>query len=218
MSISSDPKYVASISDVAIQQYDINTISSPYSWVNDAIIHIFGRMIEKNINNSESGLTKKILFVAPCTVQFIRFFQNDDEVKGCLQNLNIELFETVFFPITNGTSFTSRGNHWSLLIFIPSLKEFMYCDSISSHRNIPMAHSLIKKIEFHLNYQKTKLSELDLPCQNNSYDCGVFVMAYMEYYAKNGNFNEIEKYINQSKMHELRQNFTQQIKNLGIIQ
>ncbi|KAK8835209.1 SUMO1 sentrin specific peptidase 8 [Tritrichomonas musculus] len=216
MTSSSKPEYVASLGDVIVQQYDINTLSRPYSWVNDAIIHIYGRMLEKNINNMDSGVSKKILFVAPCTVQFIRFFQIDEDVQECLQALNINDFDTVFFPITNGTSFTARGNHWSLLIFLPSLNSFLYCDSVLSHGNMPMACSLIKRIESLLLYKQTELIELNLPSQDNSYDCGVFIMAYMEYYAKHGNFDEIGNHVNQDKMNEFRKEITQQIKNLGV--
>lgn len=212
---SANQKYIACLGDISITEYDIDTLSKPYNWVNDAVIHIFGRMIEKNINESDSNAKKKILFVAPCTVQFIRFFEFEDAVKDCVQNLKIDNFEVVFFPITNGTSFTSRGNHWSLIIYLTSENKFLYCDSIYSHRDIPMAQSLIKKLELFLNLPKADFLDTDLPGQTNSYDCGVFIMAYMEYFAKNGSFNNIDNYIHQQNMSELRKNYSQQIKNAG---
>lgn len=207
--------HIACLGDVAIQKYDIDTISNPYSWVNDAIIHIFGRMIERNTNKSETNQNNKILFVAPCTVQFIRFFQIEDDVKDCVQKLKIQNFRAVFFPLTNGTSFTSRGNHWSLLIFLTSENKFLFCDSIYKNRNASIAELLIRKIELFLNLQ-AELIEMNLPSQTNSYDCGVFIMAYMEYFAQHGNFDDIEKHVNQKRVREFRQIYTQQIQNIGI--
>lgn len=210
--MSENQKYIACLRDVAIQQHDIDTIAKPHSWVNDAIIHIYGRIVEKKVNESDLD-NKPILFVAPCTVQFLRFFQVDDEVQDCIQSLKIENFKSVFFPITNGTSFTSTGNHWCLLILLPSKRTFLYCDSIRNNGNIPMAKSLIKRLKTFLNYKKTDLVIMDLPNQKNSYDCGVFIMSYMEYFAEHGNFDGIEKSVDQSKMSEFRKNYTQQILN-----
>jgi len=195
---------VCTYSNVDIYDYDINTLAG-CSWVNDAIVHIHGLLVEHENSN--------IRCVPPCSVQFIRFM-DFSIVTQVLGDWKLNEFQTVFLPITNGTSLTERGTHWSLLIWQTRECRFFHLDSLGSG-NISIASSLMKRIARNYGIQKPKLYTPWCVQQENSYDCGVFLMFYVKVICENnGNIEEAMKAVSQSQVTEFRRVLISRIRNM----
>lgn len=93
-------------------------------------------------------------------------------------------------PITNATSISSTGDHWSLLVWYPhhegeECDRFLHFDSIPSH-NEGSARQTMEKVATVFGLQNIRLFEGESPKQNNSCDCGMYVLAAEEFIARHG--------------------------------
>ena len=110
---------------------------------------------------------------------------------------DLRMKELIFFPIHNDRLF-----HWSLIVVETSTKVVYYFDSIPRERIYSTAPRIIKKYmeKYYENrgekvFFKIKRRE-DAPCQENGYDCGVFVCQYAEKIARRSPLNFSQKDLN----------------------
>lgn len=206
-------KVLKSIEDVEVYQCDIDTLR-PHMWINDHVIHFHGRMLEK------STQSPKILFIPPCSGQYIRFIPNPNDY---FEKLHPQNYSIVFIPITNGTSLTCVGCHWSLLVWYPHGRDISLMDSNNTELkgefsildslgpNIQLAQSVANKFALFYNFT-IHISKMNVPYQTNGYDCGVYLMAFEEYLANhNGNIDEIHSLITPDYITSLRSRILQDI-------
>ncbi|KAK8951619.1 Ubiquitin-like-specific protease ESD4 [Platanthera zijinensis] len=86
-----------------------------------------------------------------------------------------------------------RNEHWFLLVGVASKKTWILHDSLPNPKRKDMARDSItvfqKATEKRTNYNFKEWSLIlakNIPGQINSYDCGVYVMKYMEHILKPG--------------------------------
>jgi len=107
-----------------------------------------------------------------------------DDLKICLKNLELESKEFIFIPVNdiNNKYNGGGGNHWSLLIYQKKNNEFFYLDSMNSFIN--NTHIIVKNLKTILNIENTQNGEItdieSCKIQQNTYDCGMFVLAFTE--------------------------------------
>lgn len=200
---------IATVEDADITYFDLETLNDG-NWINDMVIQFHGRILEKTAK--EAG--KEIKFIAPCTTQFIRFYP-DEFVESAVQAIEPEKYAFVFIPITNGTSLTSRGGHWSLICWIPGRKvekeRFLHLDSIN-HYNEKTAIQVVNRFMQLMKISDYSFEKPKLPNQQNSYDCGAYLMAFEEYIVDhNCDLSHIENDLTPEYMTSFRSNLIQKI-------
>ena len=216
---------IAEIDDTIIYDHDVETLN-PGSWVNDAILHFHGRVL---IEGKTKDNKEKVLFVPPCTVQYIRFY----DAKDVFEQWKLNEFKMVFFPLTNGISLNNRGSHWSLLVWFPHgyplsdqqnllsaplQPKFAFLDSIHCNgKPISMAKELAHSVTSFFFPQKTNpdFQKCSVPRQNNCYDCGVYLMAFEDYLASNNCIENAEQLITSQYIKEYRDKLQKFIINFG---
>ena len=110
---------------------------------------------------------------------------------------DLRMKELIFVPIHNDQLF-----HWSLIVVETSTKVVYYFDSIPRERIHSHAPRIIKKyMEKYYENRGEKVSfkikrRVDAPCQENGYDCGVFVCQYAEKIARRSPLNFSQKDLN----------------------
>lgn len=209
---SSDLKdYQISFKDADVYIDDFKSLHGK-SWLNDRIIHIYGRIIQDDYED--------IFFIPPCTVQYFRF-KNGKEVLSVVSSWHLSNYKVVFIPFTNSESSRDPGNHWSLLAFFPKEgkegNRFYLCDSYQkfSSASLKSARQIVLKLVSLLKLKCYKLFKKEVPQQTNNYDCGIYLLAYMEFLAKNRSFSGMEDYVTPEKVASMRSTIERKILNVG---
>ncbi|KAI9592569.1 hypothetical protein BDF19DRAFT_205456 [Syncephalis fuscata] len=90
----------------------------------------------------------------------------------------------VFLPINNHTRLdSSGGSHWSLLVYTRHTDTFYYYDSMNIS-NLSAARNMAAKAAIVLNTRRPKFIMMPTPQQDNSYDCGIYVISITELLCK----------------------------------
>ncbi|KAI9255998.1 hypothetical protein BY458DRAFT_558496 [Sporodiniella umbellata] len=163
--------------DVVIRQSDLKTLE-PGQWLNDTMLSFHMEFLERTFVPKEA----KILFLRPGMVQLITFMEGDvTQLEGCLPP-NMEQYEIIFMPINDGKpSVAYSGTHWALLVFVRCTKSFHYYDSLKFN-NLRDAELSYKRIQPLLKLdQPAHLIPSSAPQQKNGFDCGVYVIAMIDY-------------------------------------
>jgi len=151
-------------------------------WLNDKLI---GFMFEYYEYERFSTLASTVCLVSPEVTQFIKLTQALEEVRVFLGPLELWRKELIFFAVNNNQSLlTAGGSHWSLLIYERSTSTFHHFDS-SGAINDQAANDLAKKclptISDGLGNEVMKFeSHPDCSQQDNSFDCGIYALCFVE--------------------------------------
>jgi Ulp1 family protease len=164
--------------DTQIYTRDLNTLSDD-AWVGDMIIAFQMRLLEAKYPDSDT------VFILPPTVKFIQTFPLDT-VRESLDLLNLQNASCVFLPLADIDRFGRGATHWSLLSIerTPQLV-FNHFDSMG-HSNRRPANHLTEIMANYFEVADAEVTWLPCPSQGNSYDCGVYVMAYMDMFLRTG--------------------------------
>lgn len=169
---------VLSFNDSLVRQSDIQLLDGPH-WLNDIVIGFCFEYFEREKFNHSAD---KLALISPDVAQFIKLASAED-LTSSLESLNLPTKQFVFLPVNdNENSEIAGGSHWSLLVYIRSKQEFRHYDSCSRH-NEDMAKKLAYKLQPHVHAPmgRMKFIEMDGPQQENSYDCGVYVISTAEH-------------------------------------
>jgi Ulp1 family protease len=167
---------------IDLYQRDLDTLEDS-ACVGDMIISFQIRLLETKYPDSRS------MFILPQTVQFIQLFPFN-VVKETLDGFNLHTYESVFLPLADVDRFGRGATHWSLLcIDRTSGLKFHHFDSMS-HANRRSALELIRIMTQYLGGTGPEVAFLPCPVQPNSFDCGVYVMGYMDLYLQTGKVHE----------------------------
>jgi len=165
-----------------------------------------GRWLEINIMGFTFAYFQHVLFSKCKTVKFVNpgaaqvmMHETDKEdlqdiVDGC-QLVGKEP-HLVFFPVNNaGVNISSKGSHWSLLVFDGSQGQFISFDSMNGS-NQQAAALLAKQLLPFMTRQTEEADQKDqkqhsgeklicanCPQQTNSSDCGVYTLAISRFLA-----------------------------------
>lgn len=91
----------------------------------------------------------------------------------------------VFLAINDNSKHTGWGTHWRLLVYLQGKNGFFHYDSYAS--NSFHAEQVAEKLEAFSGRKGNKLAfvEEKAPAQQNSYDCGMYVICNTEALCQN---------------------------------
>lgn len=173
------------LQDVTIFPQDIQTLNNGCC-INDGIIHFYLRLIQNNFKGSSNSF----YFFMPCSVQLIQAFEVQN-IKEIFRGLNLFNYQYVFFILSDFNLSTLSSNHWSLVILHNNDGQqiFYHFDSLNQS-NEKQAKLFINKICKIFDIQNESCVPISSIRQVNCYDCGVYVIAFIENFLSNGyNFN-----------------------------
>ncbi|KAJ2827963.1 hypothetical protein IWW50_001625 [Coemansia erecta] len=143
-------------------------------WLNDAILGFYFEYLFHEILRGDPS----ILLLKPALVQLLQ--ANVESIQSVLPS-DIHTKDIIFVPIGSGT-------HWSLLVYCRQTQppSFHYFDSMA---NANYHHALAAKhrLEQLLLGAQRPLAQMvahSCPQQENSYDCGVFVLLFVDLLAR----------------------------------
>ena len=171
----------------SIKQSDIDTLSD-YQYLNDLIISFYYEILNEKYDNND------IILLDPAVSMSIIFDQDLEDIKLCIFDpLNMSNKKYIFVPINDNTKieYKTSGSHWALNIIDVNNNTIYYLDSMLG--NISNAKVSVRKFEKLFGKKFNFVYALENTYQNNSSDCGMFVLGFTETflkYLKEKNFNQ----------------------------
>jgi sentrin-specific protease 8 len=117
-----------------------------------------------------------IEILGPSLVEFLKSIPSspsEEELLESIKPLHLMCKKVVLAVIHN-----PKGAHWSLLVFIPN-GNFYHLDSLNSI-NKEVAKAFASRLMLALKLSNCEFIEKPSSKQDNSYDCGLFVIANSE--------------------------------------
>ncbi|XP_053127824.1 sentrin-specific protease 8 [Hemicordylus capensis] len=167
---------VLSYMDSLLRQSDVSLLDPP-CWLND---HIIGFAFEYFASGQFRDFASQVCFIGPEVAQFIKCTASQEELALFLEPLDLPHKKVVFLAINDNSSQAAGGTHWSLLVYSQDKDCFAHYDS-HTRSNSVHAKRVAGKLEAFLG-QKGKIAfvEEKAPAQQNSYDCGMYVICNTE--------------------------------------
>ncbi|GAB1294309.1 Sentrin-specific protease 8 [Apodemus speciosus] len=173
---------VLSYMDSLLRQSDVSLLDPP-SWLND---HIIGFAFEYFANSQFHDCSDHVCFISPEVTQFIKCTSSPAEIAMFLEPLDLPHKRVVFLAINDNSNQAAGGTHWSLLVYLQDKNSFFHYDSHSRSNSIH-AKQVAEKLKAFLGSKGDKLVfvEEKAPAQQNSYDCGMYVICNTEALCQN---------------------------------
>lgn len=167
---------VLSYMDSLLRQSDVLLLDPP-CWLND---HIIGFAFEYFASEQFRDLSDQVCFVGPEVAQFIKCTASQEELALFLEPLNLLQKKVIFLAINDNSNQAAGGTHWSLLAYFRDKNCFAHYDS-HTRSNSSHAKQVARKLEIFLS-KKDKIAFIEekAPAQQNSYDCGMYVICNTE--------------------------------------
>lgn len=167
---------VLSYMDSLLRQSDVSLLDPP-CWLND---HIIGFAFEYFANDQFRDFSDQACFVGPEVAQFIKCATNLEELALFLEPLDLLRKKIVFLAINDNSNQAAGGTHWSLLVYFQDKNAFAHYDS-HSRCNSAHAKQVARNLQSFLGKRgKAAFVEEKAPAQQNSYDCGMYVICNTE--------------------------------------
>lgn len=190
---------IIEIGDVQINSQEFNTLADGMC-VGDMIMHFLLRCLQKKYKERENFFYPFM----PCTVQFIQTYPVE-MTKSSFTDLNLGSYQYIFFPLSDFTAEKMAASHWSLL-YIDNTKgdmQFKHFDSMN-HSNIKPANDFVNIIQQIFDLKNLTIEELICNKQTNTYDCGIYVMAYIDALLRCQNHNDANQQLTPSLIDNYR--------------
>ncbi|XP_018011213.1 sentrin-specific protease 8-like [Hyalella azteca] len=171
----SDP-VVLSFHDSLLHESDLRLLKGRH-WLNDALISFWLEYLQHTIFPDQT----RVLCVGPEVTQLLKMC-DPAEVAVVLDPLEANHKDFILLPVNdNNSAIASGGSHWSLLVFSRFDFKWYHYDSMRGS-NYQHARSLVQRIN---RYLERDAVLVDATCtqQDNSYDCGAFVLLNAEHAA-----------------------------------
>ena len=204
--MASDPGLMLAYKQSTVYVSDYRTLNDR-TWLNDTIIGFAYDILANKIYHDSPK--NSLLFVHPTTVNVIKFENDEEDLVPLIVDAGLQTFDYIFLPINNSQSIMSgSGSHWALMLYQRHNNTFYYLDSAGTY-NLLYAKKIANKIYpyIHPKQKKDKGDEkveedatndkdidymkvlnnfvkLQVPQQENSYDCGMFVVEYSRFVGK----------------------------------
>ena len=160
---------VLSFHDVILRESDMKLLTGR-NWLNDALIAFYLEYIQQSLFPDQS----RVLCVSPEVTQLLKLGP-EFEINIFLDPLEAQRKDFILLPVNDNMSPVSAGgSHWSLLVYSKIEDKWYHYDS-QKGSNYRDARSLAQRIN---RYLEKDAVLVDAACtqQDNSYDCGAFVM------------------------------------------
>ncbi|KAJ0001842.1 hypothetical protein NQD34_001638 [Periophthalmus magnuspinnatus] len=167
---------VLSFQDSLLRRSDLALLEGPY-WLNDQVI---GFAFEYFSAERFPNLKDSIAFISPEVTQFIKCASCSEELALFLEPLGLSSRRWVFLAVNDNSNQTAGGTHWSLLVYQRSSHRFAHYDS-QNGSNSGHARRIAHKLEPFVGAgRRAVFVEEQCPSQQNSYDCGMYVICISE--------------------------------------
>ncbi|XP_051504102.1 sentrin-specific protease 8 [Myxocyprinus asiaticus] len=167
---------VLSYQDSLLRRSDVALLDGP-RWLNDQVI---GFAFEYFATERFESLGEKVCFISPEVTQFIKYASSQDELAIFLEPLRLPSRRWVFLAVNDNSNQTAGGSHWSLLLYQRDGGKFSHYDSQSGSNSLH-ARRIAAKLETFLGAGgKVPFVEEQCPLQQNSFDCGMYVICNAE--------------------------------------
>ncbi|KAJ7311406.1 hypothetical protein JRQ81_007034 [Phrynocephalus forsythii] len=168
---------VLSYMDSLLRQSDVLLLDPP-CWLNDRVI---GFAFEYFASDQFQEFADRVCFVGPEVAQFIKCTPSPEELAVFLEPLGLPQKKVVFLAVNDNASQGAGGSHWSLLVYLHEPHCFAHYDSHPSSSNSAHARRVAGQLEPFLGQRGTAaFVEEPAPTQQNSYDCGMYVICNTE--------------------------------------
>lgn len=131
------------------------------------------------INNKVLN-TDEIICINPIISQAVKMFNDFNYI---LDPLNLKHIQYHFIPVNDCVDIHAEGgSHWSFLLYTKETHTFFYYDSIKEY-NLESAKQVANKWLNYLEGSTSKCAIIErcsTPQQDNSIDCGIYMLAMME--------------------------------------
>ncbi|TRY96163.1 hypothetical protein DNTS_008371 [Danionella cerebrum] len=167
---------VLSFQDSLLRCSDVALLNGPH-WLNDQVI---GFAFEYFATEHFKSLGKNACFISPEVTQFIKYTSCQEELTIFLEPLDLASCRWVFLAVNDNSNQTAGGSHWSLLLYRRDANQFAHYDSQSGSNSLH-ARRIASRLEPFLGTGvKVPFVEEQCPSQQNSYDCGMYVICNAE--------------------------------------
>eukprot|EP00058_Branchiostoma_floridae_P014557 XP_002600045.1 hypothetical protein BRAFLDRAFT_221105 [Branchiostoma floridae] len=203
---------VLSFHDSCLRKSDVKLLQPP-NWLNDKIIGFAFEYFERvQFQDFSSDVT----FISPDVTQFIKYSQ--DDLAPFLEPLELSSKKLVFLAVNDNANLESAGgSHWSLLLYRRDVAEFQHYDSAQGSGNSAPAKLLVKRVQPFLG-REYFFYEVDASHQQNSYDCGVYVISNTEHLCRQllqGDSSDIKEAVTSTSVKQKRTQLQELISSLG---
>ena len=155
---------------------------SPKTWLHDGHIEYIVNELQQEITENDP----QIWYVKLCTAHFLKHAKTEKEVEEVLDEEEAVWKEYITIPINDQGAYDKNegGCRWSLLTFNREEKTWYLMDSHKSDETMKKeAKKLAKRMNdslFEYSEEKPKFVVSDCSKQNNGYDCGAYVMLFLQ--------------------------------------
>lgn len=170
---------VLSYHDSLLRQSDVDLLRGPH-WLNDQVISFYFEYLTQEVYKDASS----ILFVPPEVVQCMKMV-SPAEIEMFLGPSNALDRDVIFFALNDNAQNEAGGSHWSLLVWCKPTGSFYHFDS-SAPSNHYVGTAMAAKLKGFLQCPASMSPLKEVKClqQANGYDCGIHVVAQVEFLSK----------------------------------
>ncbi|KAM9765250.1 sentrin-specific protease 8 [Menidia menidia] len=171
---------VLSFQDSLLRRSDVSLLEGPH-WLNDQVI---GFAFEYFAAERFKALGASAAFISPEVTQFIKCASCPGELALFLEPLGLASRRWVFLAVNDNSDRSAGGSHWSLLLFHRAAHRFAHYDSQNASNSLH-ARRIAARLEPFLGAgpgggRPPVFVEEPCPPQQNSYDCGMYVICIAE--------------------------------------
>ncbi|KAM9410293.1 LOW QUALITY PROTEIN: sentrin-specific protease 8 [Pholidichthys leucotaenia] len=165
---------VLSYQDSLLRRSDVSLLEGPY-WLNDQVRFAFEYFAADRFRL----LGQAVIFISPEVTQFIKCASCPDELALFLEPLDLPSRHWVFLAVNDNSNQSAGGSHWSLLLYHHNSNHFAHY-ALSNGSNSGHARRIANKLEPFLGRRKALFVRSPARLQQNSYDCGMYVICITE--------------------------------------
>jgi len=152
----------------------------------------------------------------PAVVADIQFIEKSEELLEMYSTMNLHLADLIILPVNNNQDPTSidGGTHWALLVYLKNAGWYYFDSNAGESRMIINVATIVQNMKFVMRQKGSNalddtlnntLNESlkieyvdDVPLQENTWDCGIYVISYAEaiverYLMKDGNLTDLKE-------------------------
>ncbi|CEG36357.1 ubiquitin1-specific protease [Plasmopara halstedii] len=174
-------KQVLKYHDVQLYESDVALFTGS-QWLNDNAINFYLQYLTQTV------VPHDMLLMDPAVVScLLHQCKDEDEYKELADGLDLKSKRICLIPVTDNVTLGGKSSHWSLLVYRNG--DFQHFDSSSGHnktaaQRVANSFKSILQAAGRSDELKdfTRVQEVqDAPQQQNSYDCGVYVLIAAEF-------------------------------------